>query len=67
MKGEGGGPQLAASSRNIPISCVIVLLNPSPPGGLYTMCNEFEVFKVAYSLEKLYRKMAACKMMDAFT
>lgn len=31
------------------------------------MCNEFEVFKVAYSLEKLYRKMAACKMMDAFT
>lgn len=30
------------------------------------MCNEFEVFKVVYLFEKLYRKMVVCKMMDVF-
>lgn len=39
----------------------------TPPRGLYIVCNEFEVFKVAYTLEKQYRNMAACKMMNAFT
>lgn len=28
------------------------------------MCNEFEVFKVVYLFEKLYRNMVVCKMMD---